>query len=54
MEMRIVVPEAASAGVRVLDTVEGRLDERAAGPAEMWLGTSSYRVVRWAPAKARQ
>ena len=38
----------------VLDTVEGWLDERAAGSAELWLGEHSYRISRWAPVEAWQ
>jgi hypothetical protein len=90
MEMRIVVPEAASTitlaerlgvvvgtervsllddqsevGVRVegasdlvvlrvIDTVERWLDERAADSAEMWLGEHSYRIARSTPVETWQ
>ena len=90
MEMRIVVPEAAStstlaerlsvvfgterisllddqrevgvrvegasdhAVLRVIDTVERWLDDKAAGSAEMWLGEHSYRIARWAPVETWQ
>jgi hypothetical protein len=90
MEMRIVVPEAAStstlaerlsvdfgterisvlddrgqvgvrvegasdrAVLRVIDTVEGWLEDRAAGSVEMWLGEHSYRIARSAPVETWQ
>lgn len=41
--------ESDRAVLRVLDTVERWLDERAAGAVEMWLGEHSYRICRWAP-----
>jgi hypothetical protein len=40
--------------LRVIDTVERWLDERAAGSAEMWLGEHSYRIARSAAAETRQ
>lgn len=44
--------ESDHAVLRVLDTVERWLDDEAGGSAEMWLGEHSYRISRWAPAKA--
>jgi hypothetical protein len=35
--------------LRVIDTVERWLEERAAGSAELWLGEHSYRLARSAP-----
>lgn len=90
MEMRIVVPEAASTStlaerlsfvcgkerislvddrqevgvrvegasdrtvLRVIETVERWLEERAGGSVEMWLGEHSYRLARSAPVETWQ
>jgi hypothetical protein len=90
MEMRIVVPDAASASVladrltvafgperislrraqrevdvlidpepdpailRVLDAVEGWIDQARVGSVEMWLGERSYKIARWVPAEKWQ
>jgi len=40
--------ESDRAVLRVLDTVEGWLDQAGIGSAEMWLGEHAYRVARWA------
>ena len=88
MEMRIVVPDAASTGalaqqltalfggehvslwpdrrevdvrvkgdsdravLRVLDAVEGWLDQAGIGSAELWLGEHAYKVAGWARLEA--
>ena len=90
MEMRIVVPDAASATLladrltvafgaerislrrerrevdvlidrepdpailRVLDAVEGWIDQARVGSVEMWLGKRSYRIARWVQAETWQ
>jgi hypothetical protein len=40
--------------LRVIDTVERWLEERAAGSVEMWLGEHSYRIARSAPVETWQ
>jgi hypothetical protein len=41
--------ESDRAVLRVLDAVEGLLDQAGVGFAELWLGKRSYRFARWAP-----
>ena len=40
--------------LRVLDAVDGWLDQAGAGFADMRLGKRSYRVARWAPVESWQ
>ena len=46
--------ESDNAVLRVLDAVEGWLEQAGIGSAEMWLGDNSYRIARAAPVRTWQ
>jgi hypothetical protein len=46
--------QADRAVLRVLNVVEGWLDQAGAGFADMQLGKRSYRIARWAPVESWQ
>jgi hypothetical protein len=50
----LIDPEPEPAVLRVLDAVEGWIDQARVGSVEMWLGERSYRIARWVPAESWQ